>query len=434
MRRLLIISPYFPPCNAADMQRVRMSLVYFKELGWEAEVVTVSAKHADINKDDLLLQSIPTDIPIHEVEALPKRYTSKFGLGSIALRSLFHFYRKVNRLLSKKRFDLVYFSTTQYPVCVLGGFWKQKFGVPYVIDMQDPWHSDYYEDKPKHERPPKYWLAYNLNRVLEPLAMKSADGIISVSEAYIAELRRRYPNLRSVPAKTITFGAFEKDKEIAIQNHSLATPAIEKNEQEYSIVYIGRGGNDMHKSVSIFFNAFRTGLRSSPELFKRFKMYFIGTSYAAEGQGKKTILPIAAKFGLDNYVIEQTDRVAFYRALTTLNAADVLFVPGSDDPQYTASKIYPYLLAERPLISIFHPASSAARIIKKCKVGLSLTFDMDEQESYKLIVSYIESAASQGFPGKKPRKEVFGQYTARSMAQLQVELFNKVLLVREGKG
>ena len=33
MKRLLIISPNFPPLNAADMQRVRMSLPYFKDFG-----------------------------------------------------------------------------------------------------------------------------------------------------------------------------------------------------------------------------------------------------------------------------------------------------------------------------------------------------------------------------------------------------------------
>ena len=77
------------------MQRIRMSLPYFGELGWEAEVVTVDKKHADISKDELLLQSIPACIKIHKVQAFDKKWTSRFGLGSIALRSLWYYKKTV---------------------------------------------------------------------------------------------------------------------------------------------------------------------------------------------------------------------------------------------------------------------------------------------------------------------------------------------------
>ncbi len=34
MKRVLIISPHFPPINAPDCQRVRMSLPYYRRYGW----------------------------------------------------------------------------------------------------------------------------------------------------------------------------------------------------------------------------------------------------------------------------------------------------------------------------------------------------------------------------------------------------------------
>ena len=37
--KILIVSPHFPPTNAADMQRVRLILRYLKEAGVEAEVL-----------------------------------------------------------------------------------------------------------------------------------------------------------------------------------------------------------------------------------------------------------------------------------------------------------------------------------------------------------------------------------------------------------
>src|ERR1700755_1044011 len=98
------------------MQRVRMSLPYFANNGWNVEVVMVDEQYVDMGIDPLLLQSIPGDIKIHKVKALNKRWTSKLGLGSIALRSLWFYRRKVNRLLRDGKFDLIYFSTTQFPV------------------------------------------------------------------------------------------------------------------------------------------------------------------------------------------------------------------------------------------------------------------------------------------------------------------------------
>lgn len=427
MKTVLIISPYFPPSNAADMQRIRMSLPFFKDFGWDAEVVTVHAKHSDANKDELLLQSLPKEIVIHTVNALSKKYTSRLGLGSLALRSLWFYKQKVNQLLKNKKYDLIYFSTTQFPVCILGAYWKKKFNIPYVIDMQDPWHSNYYQDKPKNQQPPKYWFSYRLNKYLEPLAMKAVGGLISVSDAYIQTLQNRYVNTKNIPTATITFGAFAKDFEIATQNQALASSLIKANKNIINMVYIGRGGIDMQPATRLLFKSFKMGLNNYPEVFNRFKIYFLGTSYAPAGQGKPSIQPIANEMGLANYVSEQTDRIAFYQTLNTLKTADVLFIPGSDDPQYTASKIYPYLMAQKPLISIFNANSSASKIIKACEVGLTLTFDMDENSIIQKTINYLLAVADGSVITKPPIPTIFEKYSAKNMTKLQVELFDKIV-------
>ncbi|RZL29311.1 MAG: hypothetical protein EOO96_19950, partial [Pedobacter sp.] len=132
MKKVLIISPYFPPSNTADMQRIRMSLPYFKKFGWEAEVVTVLEKHSDLSKDKLLLENIPSNIVIHQVDAFSKKFTSKFGLGSLGLRSMYFYRKHVNKLLKAKHYDLIYFSTTEFSVMILGAYWKKKYNVPYA--------------------------------------------------------------------------------------------------------------------------------------------------------------------------------------------------------------------------------------------------------------------------------------------------------------
>lgn len=427
MKKLLIISPYFPPTNAADMQRIRMSLPYFEKNGWEAEVVTVDPTFSDMVDDQLLLDGIPKNIKIHQIKAFSKKWTSKLGLGSIALRSLWFFKKYVDQLLQKQHFDLVYFSTTQFPVLILGRHWKKKFGVPYVIDMQDPWHSTYYEDKPKIERPAKYWFSYRLNKYLEPIAMNKVGGLISVSQAYIDTLVERYPRLRQIPTQVITFGAFKPDFELVKTNLNNFELTYAKEADAINLVYIGRGGHDMKEALILLFTAFKKGLADRPLDFKKIRFHFIGTSYAPHGHGIPTIQPIAKAMGIANYVNEQTDRISFYESIYNLMNADALLIIGSDDPQYTASKIYPYILAERPLLAFFHPASSAAKIIKSTNSGHLISLIENKETAISSIYDHLLNLASYSKEKIQTNWTAFEPYTASNMTKNQVLLFNQVL-------
>ena len=408
------------------MQRIRMSLPYFKKFGWEAEVVTVKSKYSDLLKDEVMLQSIPADIEIHRINAFEKSWTSKFGLGSLALRSLWFYRQEVNRILKKKKhgFDLIYFSTTQFPICILGAYWKRRFHVPYVIDMQDPWHSEYYRDKPKQQQPAKYWFSYRLNKYLEPIAIKHVSGLISVSQAYIDDLKKRYPETENIPAAIITFGAFEPDLQIAKSNRQLFKPLLSSGFT--NMVYIGRGGADMHEAVSLLFEAFKSGLDKEPGIFRRLKMYFIGTSYAPKGQGAPTIFPLAKQLGIGDNVIEITDRISYYHTLETLQQADCLFIPGSDDPKYTASKIYPYLLICKPLLAIFNEKSPAISILKEYGAENVYSYT-SEKESKLKVYNFLKDLLEKKIADPHYNSEAIETYSAKNMTRKQCELFDLVV-------
>jgi len=406
------------------MQRIRMSLPYFAAFGWEAEVVSVNEKYADIVKDDLLLQSIPKDIKTHYVNALNKNWTAKIGLGSIALRSLWFYRQKVNKLLKNGKYDLIYFSTTQFPVCILGAYWKKRFNIPYVIDMQDPWHSDYYQDKPKQQRPKKYWLSYRLNKYLEPIAIKHADGLISVSENYISDLKNRYPEIKNIPSATITFGAFQPDVKIATDNADKFKPLLKSGFT--NIVYAGRGGMDMHKAIIPVFEAIKTGLADQPDLYSKLKLYFIGTSYAAAGDGQATIMPLAKQYNVDSNVIEITDRISYYQTLLTLQQADALFIPGSDDPKYTASKIYPYLTTSKPLFALFNAQSSAINILQE--YGAPYVYSYDKTPDVKLkVLNFLNDLMNGNIEPPSYNAEAIEKYSAKHMAMQQSALFDIII-------
>lgn len=408
------------------MQRVRMSMSYFSQYGWEAEVVAVDQQYSDLPKDELLRESIPADAKIHYVKAFNKKWTAKIGLGSIALRSLWFYLLKVNRLLKDQRFDLIYFSTTQFPVCILGAYWKKRFKIPYVIDMQDPWHSNYYQDKPKEQRPPKYWFSYRLNKYLEPLAMKHAAGLISVSGDYIDTLKLRYPRISQIPSAVITFGAFEKDFDIAEKNRHLFKPLFSSD--FINIVYIGRGGNDMHHAITPLIKALKAGLETDPEKFSRIRLYFIGTSYAAAGQGKQTILPLAKQYGVEGHVEEITDRISYFHTLLTLQSADALFIPGSDDPKYTASKIYPYLFANKNTLAIFNSQSPAIAVLNE--YGVKHLYHYDDPALDSKVTCFLNEVSAKEIPEIQYHTNAVAKYSAKNMTLHQCALFNEVLADR----
>jgi hypothetical protein len=426
LKRLLIISPYFPPVNTADMQRVRMSLPYFAEFGWEVEVVAVGPAYTDLPQDELLIEGIAGNIKIHLIKAFRKSWTSKLGFGSVSYRSIWFYRQKVNRLLNEKKFDLIYFTTTQFQVCILGAYWKKRFKVPYVIDMQDPWHSDYYLDKPKKQQPSKFRFSYRLNKLLEPIAMKQVDGLISVSADYIEILKKRYRHLQQIPAAVITFGAFEPDLKIAAQNQNKFAPLLKPGFK--NIVYVGRGGMDMHEAIKPVFEMLQKGLADNPALFNMLKLYFIGTSYTPEGQGTPTILPLAKEYGIEGNVIEITDRIGYYHTLTTLQQADALFIPGSDDPKYTASKIYTYLLINKPLLAIFNSESSAINILQE--YGAKHVYSYDKTPGIDAEIELFFKQVINGdenIPEYNP--EAIKKYSAQMMTKRQCDLFDSVKLI-----
>lgn len=406
------------------MQRIRMSLPYFNEFGWHAEVVTVDPFYSDIIKDELLIKSVPAGIKIHTVKAFSKKWTSRLGLGSLALRSLLYYRRKVNKILKKEKFDLIYFSTTQFPVCILGTYWKNKFGIPYIIDMQDPWYSEYYRQKPKKERPPKFRIVYGLHKILEAKAMKMVGGLISVSEYYINDLKARYHQLKDIPTVTITFGAFEPDLKIASENSDRFTPLLKMGLK--NIVYVGRGGVDMHAAIMPVFEALKIGLKNQYGVFSKLKLNFIGTSYAPAGKGKHTIMPVAKQYGIENNVVEITDRISYYHALLTLQQADALFIPGSDDPKYTASKIYPYLMVSKPLLSIFNSGSSAVSILKEYGSSFNYCYDTTK-DIHDKIYSFLTSVVNDDFDPVIYNKAAEEKYAAKTMTGRQCAFFDRIV-------
>jgi hypothetical protein len=430
MRKLLIISPCFVPVNAADMQRVRISLAHFRDFGWDPIVLAVDASCVEGVRDPMLGHTVPPEIPVFRVRALPVRWTRKLGLGNLGLRAFPFLYQEGRRLIRQFDIDLTYFSTTVFPAMALGRLWKKEFGVPFVLDMQDPWVSDYREARTREQLPPKFWLMNHVHRILEPWTMKKADGLIAVSSGYIETLSRRYPWLSRVPSAVVPFGAAENDFEI-LRAHPQQNRFLKPREgTAINGVYVGRGGHDMAPALRIMFTALRRGLEERPDLFSRVHLHFVGTSYAPDHRSKNSVAPIALECGVGEHVHESPQRIPYLEALQLLVDSDFLTVPGSDDPQYTASKIFPYILARKPLLCVFQESSSVCETVEQMHAGTLLKFKPERppdaycEELYGLWADLLSRLPYE----PQMNWAAFEMWSAREGTRKQCSIFDKVHL------
>jgi glycosyltransferase involved in cell wall biosynthesis len=358
MRRLLIVSPHFCPVNTPDMQRVRMSLPRFVERGWEVTVLTVDDPTPTAPLDEDLARTVPTAVEVVRAYCFPRGLTRLVGIGNVALRALPFIFAIGCRLLAARRYDVVCFSTTMFGVLPMGRIWRALYGVPYVVDLQDPWVTDFY-DRPGAPPPPggwKYRIVSAAARILEDWTLRRASHVISVSPAYLTDLQARYRWFNMSAATVLPFGAPLRDFRLLRAGSTSPDPA--------RIVYVGRLGDIMLPALRVFF----TGIALARERGHAVRAEFLGTAYAPPPHAMPTTPALAAETGVTQIVHEQTSRIGYLDSLRAMRGAGVNLVLGSTDAGYMPSKFPACLASGRPLLIV---AAEGSALVERAR-ALSL--------------------------------------------------------------
>lgn len=427
MKKVVIISPHFAPINAPDMQRVRLALPHLRALGWEPTVVAVAPELVEGGvRDPLLEATYPADIRVVRVGGWSPRLTRWAGVGGLWGRCGAEVARAAERLLTAERFDLVFFSTTQFDAFKLGPRWRRRFGVPFVVDYQDPWVNDYYART--GTRPPGGWLKFSFRqwaaRRAEPAVLRAAGGIVAVSDTYAAALARQHPWFDPRRVRVLPFGAAEADFTV-LGDRRPGEPLVEFHDGKVHHVYTGRCGPDMAFALSVLFRGFRRFRESHPAEAARMRFHFIGTGYAPPPLGEDTVLPVAEAEGVADAVAEHRYRVPYFDALYYLKHASALVAVGSDDRTYSASKIFPCVLARRPLLLIFHRESLVQAFAEKIGAGVRVPFG-DSAARDALAAEVHRRWFLEGGWRRPPvfREEDFAPFTAEGMTRQLVAVFD----------
>jgi hypothetical protein len=339
------------------MHRVRTTIAHYPACGWTPVVLSVRPQDAGRLVDPTLDESLPPGLERHAVGALPERLTRRLGVGAIGFRAWSTLNSAGQRLLGSGDFDLVFISTTAFPLMSLGRVWKERFGVPFVLDFQDPWASFPRTAERFARTGSKHGLMRALHRRLERWTVPSADGLLAVGPDYIELLQAAYPGVDRIPSLVSPFGVSAGDFALAAAKGG-GLHELRRSGSEVVCVYAGRVAPPMEDPLRACFETVALGLKQRPALFGRLKFVFVGTGYGMRGN-PTVATRLAAEAGIADRVTEHPDRVPLFDALKAMLDADVLLVLGSEDDAYVPSKLNQCLFLPKPILCAA-PAKSPA--------------------------------------------------------------------------
>jgi hypothetical protein len=426
---VLIVSPRFPPKNGADLHRVRTSLQYYRQFGWNPTVLCLTPESCDGIDDEMLAESLPKDVEIIRVAAWKEDNCRRFGFGHADYRSWAPLFRAGKQLLKRDHHEVVFFSTTVFPVFLMGPIWKRQFNCKVVYDFQDPW----YVHGPSPYTPqnvPGSWWKYRLGQrmacVFEKHALKAADHIVSVSHGYVRDLSTRYPWLGSEKFTVLPFGFAPQDFDF-VRQRGVEHGLFARNSNLVRWVYAGRGGPDMDAALAVLFRHLGELKEKEPRLAARLRIHFVGTNYSPSQRTYKVIEPLAARYGIEDLVEEHEQRIPYHQTVSLYSDCDAILLIGSASADYTASKFFNCVAAKKPVLALFHRRSLVTSLAERFPNVALASFDPDPSDpNFALAVKRgVEWLRNSNFEDSSVDREL-KPWSAEALTLQQCKIFSQV--------
>jgi hypothetical protein len=421
---VLIVSPYFPPSTVAGVHRARHLAKHLPSFGWRPIVVCVDEAYHEQRLDPDLAALVPPTVEIEKVGALDARVTRPFGLGEISLRAWRPLRRAIRRLLSSRDIRAVLITGSPYYPMLLSETITREFKVPVVLDFQDPWVSHWGAGEPKLS---KAGLAHWLATWLEPRALRSAAYVTAVSDLQKMEMAARYSWLDQSRMAAIPIGSDAEDF-AALKSFVTVGKPNDIEPGTVRINYVGTVWPAVIPTLTLLLRAVARMRDSEPALYARLRLGFVGTTANPDDSTGFVVRPLAESLGVGAIVREVPQRVPYLEALSLMVHSDALLMIGSDEPHYTASKIYPVLMSGRPYLSLFHRASSAHAVLSSAGGGIALGFasreDLPALESS--IADALARLATAPESVSKAVPGVCAAYEARAIAKQFAKIFDQI--------
>jgi len=422
LKKILIISPHFPPSNLAAVHRARLFAIHLPSQGWTPHILTVDEKYYEEKLDWDLLKLVPTELEISKVSAFA--VTKPRLIGDIGLRGFLGLYKKALSLIHEQNIAFIYIHIPSFYVALLGRLLNYKTGIPYGIDYIDPWVHEFPGSNKLFSR---HWFSSIAAKILEPVAVKKASIITGVSEGYYKGVIDRNPNL----LPKCTFGAMPYGGEM--RDHD-ALKFVEKEaylfpdspKKKIRFVYAGAMLPKAYEPLKMIFQV----LSNNAQFANEVEFHFIGTGKFADDPKSFNIKDMAEEYRLwKSVVFEYPARIPYLDVLVHLKAADAIFVLGSTEPHYTPSKVFQSVLSRKPILAVLHTESAAIKVVEDTRAGICCPIKPERMSDLKIdfrnaLVRFLTFMKSYQY--EKVDMTSFEEYSAKRVTMKLVELLNNL--------
>ena len=368
--KILIISAYFPPYNAIGAVRVGKLAEFFEDSGHEVKIVAAKDYSLDLSLDTSIsetkinslnwfdvnfylkkliqsrlfkLRGSPnnTERSNEKLSAIYKLYKSLFHWPDRHMFWYFPAVRKAKKLHAEWNPDIIYASAMPVTSLMVAANLSHSTGTPWVAEFRDLWLDNHYYDL--------YGWRKKIDSILEKKMLKTASLLVTVSEGLASILEKKFAK------KTIAvLSGF--DKRVTSSNFEVS------NKEKLSIVHTGMIYPNK-RDPSVLFEA----INALDEIKKnQIEVKFFGR-IVGDLEDK------VRKYALDN-TVKIMGSLPHQETLLEQEKADVLLLLLWNvelEKNVLTGKIFEYLSARRPILSIGLEHGEAPNLINRSNVGIS---------------------------------------------------------------
>lgn len=379
MKRVLVITYYWPPAGGGGVQRWVKLTKYLPRFGWEPLVYAPDGADYPLI-DPTLEREVPPGLAVIRRPILEPRRLYVWFAGSKARRSMeadevFHrdssqrtlkenaavwlrgnllipdarvtwvrpSVRFLLRYLKDHPVDAIVTTGPPHSMHLIGRALRRRLEIPWVADFRDPWtRIEFYDDLMLTGR------ADARHRRLEAAVLDEADAVTTVSPTWASQLEGGDREVR-----VVTNGFDAEDFE--------ERPSVDQD--VFRIIHAG--SLSMDRDPVALWEALSSMIGEIPGFRDRLRVRILG-------RADPRVAGSAERHGLKEY-LEVSGYVPHPESIDAMCRAAVLLLLINRDernaPGRIPGKLFEYLASRRPILVVGPPDGDAARIVRDCRAG-----------------------------------------------------------------
>lgn len=437
MKRVLVITYYWPPTGGSGVQRWVKFARYLPSEGWQPVIYTPENPE-QLAVDHSLEKEIPEEAEIiktHITEPyeLYKKFLRRSGHGKEAVevnpvnaqnKSLAqkvamwvrgNFFRPdprcmwirpsvkyLKKYLEEHPVDLIVSTGPPQSMHLIGRRLAKKTGLPWIADFRDPWTKIFYFKHLSMTRATERW-----HHKMEKKVLDDATVVVAVSPL----VQKEFQEVTKTPVELITNGFDESDYPETNASESAGGP-----DKDFTVTHTGLFAADGNPTV--LWDVLAEKCTEDSDFRKHLKIKLIG----------KTDIQIIRSIedaGLKDNLIDlgyQPHEVA----VDEQRKASLLILPLRKEPEYKAvlpGKLFEYIASRRPVLGIGQPDGAMAMIMDSTKTGTVL--DWNDREA---VGRFIDRCWCDHCKGTLTVEGTdISQFTRRNLTCRMAELFDRIV-------